>query len=909
MTNRGTRLKQTGHLPARQHKHGALPRLGCRGFHLVKNASFRRVPRPTSDPTKTLTLRRQFITDINNRFNALKTVIRQSIVDSDCFGLKDKPKNVKEIMALSYKSELAKLSPIKPDGFRFARNDQKVAGFLKWLQEQESLGILELGSTSGRLSKGLDAWSDKYIQSSYQKGLSRARSDLIKNGVDIPSFAEMPGGLNAVFYQPFHADAVGLIYTRTFNELKGVTAAMDQQISRELAAGLTKGAGPYEIARNINDRVDKIGINRARTIARTEVTQTFNTAMINEYASAEAIIKEPIFVQWWTAGDSKVRPAHIERHGVVFKREEALQLIGEPNCRCTLLPFLKSQNLAKGEKLVEQPGFGYEVVSGEKGTTIKKVSGGPTSNIDEAIRAGANNEALNTAVAKDLQKVSGDFKVKHSMQDILGDPDDLASVLTFETKAGDYAGHVRYLMGKGEVYYDDLHFEKIFRGQKLATKTMDLVDHATIKLARKYKTNPLASLEAQDQGRYVWPKLDYKVQNPKDLAKIKKWAKDHGIKGVNTELDFVKLAKYFDEGADGLPESINMVKALKPPKAKPLKKAKKTPAEERAELIKKKEDLVKAQYAGSAAEREAITPLKWNEIIDEKYRVERQIYKTYVDENNLAGMTEMKREKLTSMVRHKGDQKWTKAKWEKFDKSVDWMPYDILQALENSGYSIEIENLTSSLHRAFMSPQGKYVSVAKNNTFDVIAHELAHAVDDMFGGNVGTGFRWKDTAWAKKADADDLDTWLKQRVRRGGYRQGTYSNGDGQYWRDNWIDNYEGRIYSDGSSPEWWSVNVQRYAKYRNSLKEIPEKIAKQKKRAAYYEGLIEEHIEEGTKLAYPTQVKDWETYAKASRDYAKQSVEEIAGKASGWNTVKVRYPELANYIEKAFSGQFMGPI
>jgi len=300
-------------------------------------------PSRAADPTKTLTLRNAWIRDINNRFNALKRVMRISITDNDCFGLKDRPHTIPELIAQgSYQTELDKLSPLKPSAFKFTRNDQKVKGFMTWLKEQEKLGILELTATSGRTAKGIEAWSNIYIQSAYTKGLSQARADLIQAGVDVPNIAEIPGGISGVFHQPFHADAVGLIYSRVYSELEGVTAAMDQAISRHLAHGLAAGQGPYTIARDLVKDVDNIGINRARTIARTEVTQTYNTAAINEYTSAERLLKEPIHVQWWTAGDDRVRAHHIERHAQIYTKEEAYELIGEPNCRCALLPWIKS---------------------------------------------------------------------------------------------------------------------------------------------------------------------------------------------------------------------------------------------------------------------------------------------------------------------------------------------------------------------------------------------------------------------------------------------------------------------------------------------------------------------------------------------------------------------------------------
>jgi len=40
--------------------------------------------------------------------------------------------------------------------------------------------------------------------------------------------------------------------------------------------------------------------------------------------------------------DERVRGSHVFRHGKVYTREEAELLIGDPNCRCALLPWIES---------------------------------------------------------------------------------------------------------------------------------------------------------------------------------------------------------------------------------------------------------------------------------------------------------------------------------------------------------------------------------------------------------------------------------------------------------------------------------------------------------------------------------------------------------------------------------------
>ncbi len=244
-----------------------------------------------TDPTRTLMLRKRFVSDVNKRFRHLKGDIRTSIVDNDCFGLKEKSSKLKLMEAAM---------------FDFPLSSRKVAAFMDWLQEMERTmvdgkPILEIITRPG-MHPGIEgAWTDKYIQTAYQKGILRARQELQNKGYNVPPVDDIPGGFSSVFNAPIHVDRVGLLYQRTFSELKGITAAMDQQISRVLAQGIAEGRNPRELARILNDRVDKIGITRARTLARTEVIRAHHQATIAEYRQF-GVEGVSVKAEWMTAG-------------------------------------------------------------------------------------------------------------------------------------------------------------------------------------------------------------------------------------------------------------------------------------------------------------------------------------------------------------------------------------------------------------------------------------------------------------------------------------------------------------------------------------------------------------------------------------------------------------------------------
>jgi len=275
------------------------------------------------DPSRTLTLRRQFVSDINKRGRDLKGAIRKSIVENDCFGLRKNP-----LYTFA-------LEPAPKDAFSFRRSADKVTGFMEWLNAQEEKGVLEIVHRFDSLRGIEDAWTDVYIRRAYDRGVLTGRQELRKAGYDVPVLT--PPEVPALLAQPMHADRLGVLFTRTFSELKGVTRAMDQQISRVLADGLMRGDNPEIIAKALNNRVGKIGITRWRTVARTEIVRAHHVANIAEF---EQWGVDGVKVQAeWLTGGFRVCPICQSLEGKVFPLKEIEGMIPRhPNCKCAALP-------------------------------------------------------------------------------------------------------------------------------------------------------------------------------------------------------------------------------------------------------------------------------------------------------------------------------------------------------------------------------------------------------------------------------------------------------------------------------------------------------------------------------------------------------------------------------------------
>lgn len=291
-----------------------------------------------TDPTRTTTLRNRFVLDMDRRFNALKTDIRVSIIQNDCFALQP---------------ALLTLAAAPYRAFDFPRTSDKIDGFMDWLIEQERIGILEITRRPGGL-RGIDeAWTDTYIHSAYARGVVRGRAELRRAGYDVRSVDETLGGVNSIMSQPFHADRVGVLYTRTFEDLKSVTDVMNAQSRRLIAEGLTtglargiaEGKSPLVIARelykDVANRVDKIGKVRARMIARTEVIRAHHLATIAEYRQSDAEMKVSVKAEWSTASFEVCAICLDGEAGSPYTLNQAEGMIpAHPNCRCVMLPVV-----------------------------------------------------------------------------------------------------------------------------------------------------------------------------------------------------------------------------------------------------------------------------------------------------------------------------------------------------------------------------------------------------------------------------------------------------------------------------------------------------------------------------------------------------------------------------------------
>lgn len=316
------------------------------------------------DPTRTVTIRKNFSVDGRKRVRDVATAIRRGVGEDDVFRLQPRRPTVLqdartelnrlrrriEAAAKAEKWEEAGQIALEfvqhPGRFAFPEDTVKVDTFMEWLAEAQDARVLEVLRGPQREIVKRSEWSDVWIRRSYGRGVKSADAKLRRAGEE-----PMDDSLSRMFNRPIHADKLSILQSRTFTELSGMTEDMAKVTRRELAEGLAKGLNPRTMGRTLAGELEAIGRRRATLIARTEVIRAHAEATLNRFQEhgLDAVEGKAEFS---TAGDDRVCPICQSLEGQKMSLEDARGVIPvHPSCRCTWLPLTQfSQNVLAGNE-------------------------------------------------------------------------------------------------------------------------------------------------------------------------------------------------------------------------------------------------------------------------------------------------------------------------------------------------------------------------------------------------------------------------------------------------------------------------------------------------------------------------------------------------------------------------------
>lgn len=319
------------------------------------------------DPTRTTALRNAFARDMQRRFNELKNVIRKAILDDDILGLVNSGPTVFELNSPGRKA------------FQFLTKEQKVQAFMDWLEEQTKKGIIQTRTLTQIGNATQQPWTNTYISDSYKRGVTRSRYEMHDINKAIPTL-ETTGGILASMSTPFHADRVGMLYIRAFEELKDINSVMATQISKVLSQGLVDGDNPRLLAKKLISTIDGSGDTlairdtlgrfipaqrRAEMLARTEVIRAHHVGMVQEFRNwGQVGVK--VKAEWQTAEDGRVCEQCRSLEGKIYTLDQIEGMIPlHPMCRCIALPTMPEEDLIEEKpQITSSPVLNIDEITG-----------------------------------------------------------------------------------------------------------------------------------------------------------------------------------------------------------------------------------------------------------------------------------------------------------------------------------------------------------------------------------------------------------------------------------------------------------------------------------------------------------------------------------------------------------------
>lgn len=213
---------------------------------------------------------------------------------------------------------------------------------------QQLLNEQLLGNPQGVLS---NQW---FFQSYLSKAFNDGVRDSIQSAKNLSDpnivgddISQMIRNIDEDAFNPLMINRLGLIYSRAFNEMKGLTESSRVDLAETLTRGMSDGLGISEISRNIRGRVN-VSFSRAQRIARTEILNAYRTGSreqnkdINENIYSDSDWKMDLL--WWSALTSTTRTTHAAKHGLVYTSQEVEEFYSKDgnaiNCYCNQSPAL-----------------------------------------------------------------------------------------------------------------------------------------------------------------------------------------------------------------------------------------------------------------------------------------------------------------------------------------------------------------------------------------------------------------------------------------------------------------------------------------------------------------------------------------------------------------------------------------
>ncbi|POP43354.1 phage head morphogenesis protein [Superficieibacter electus] len=197
-------------------------------------------------------------------------------------------------------------------------------------------------------------FAQTYVEVAVIRGTAQAFANLSQQS---PAYLADRESLQELLLSDPYQRRMALVYARTFEEMKGLSAETKRNMARILTEGIGRGLNPKVVAVNLRKQAG-IEIRRASTIARTEMTMALRRARWDEADEAMKTLGLNIRLLHFSALSPTTRQTHAARHAHIYTVEEVRTWYATGanaiNCKCSQVEVLvDSKGIPLNPKVVE----------------------------------------------------------------------------------------------------------------------------------------------------------------------------------------------------------------------------------------------------------------------------------------------------------------------------------------------------------------------------------------------------------------------------------------------------------------------------------------------------------------------------------------------------------------------------
>src|SRR5690554_6040237 len=142
---------------------------------------------------------------------------------------------------------------------------------------------------------------------------------------------------------------IALVRARVFEEKRGFEGDTARDLGRVLSQAVQDGLNPMDVKRTNSQRFG-VSMSRAERRSRTEITQSYRRARLDEDRDARERLGIKTGLLWMSALLPSSRASHAALHGTVQTEDFVREFYTSPsesvNCSCSQVPVLLDE---KGE--------------------------------------------------------------------------------------------------------------------------------------------------------------------------------------------------------------------------------------------------------------------------------------------------------------------------------------------------------------------------------------------------------------------------------------------------------------------------------------------------------------------------------------------------------------------------------